>query len=50
MPRVVFWSPENYMTGTTHAAIAISTLMGISHKATCLLMQGHFNSKKIGGI
>lgn len=47
MPRVVFWSPDKSMTGTTHAIIAISSLMGISHKATCLLMQGHFNSKKI---
>ncbi len=47
MPRVVFWSPDSAMSGTTHAIIAVSTLMGISHKATCLLMQGHFNSKKI---
>ena len=47
MPRVVFWSPDKTMTGTTHAIVAVSTLMGISHKATCLLMQGHFNSKKI---
>lgn len=47
MPRVVFWSPDNEMTGATHAIIAVSTLMGISHKATCLLMQGHFNSRKI---
>ena len=47
MPRVVFWSPDSSMTGTTHAIIAVSSLMGIAHKATCLLMQGHFNSKKI---
>ena len=47
MPRVVFWSPDSSMTGTTHAIVAVSSLMGISHKATCLLMQGHFNSKKI---
>lgn len=47
MPRVVFWSPENSMTGSTHAIIAVSTIMGIAHKATNLLMQGHFNSKKI---
>lgn len=47
MPRVVFWSPDSSMTGTTHAIIAVSSLMGISHKATCLLMQGHFNSRKI---
>lgn len=47
MPRVVFWSPNSSMTGTTHAIVAVSTLMGITHKATSLLMQGHFNSKKI---
>lgn len=47
MPRVVFWSPDNSMTGTTHAIVAISSLMGIAHKANCLLMQGYFNSRKI---
>ena len=47
MSRVVFWSPTNSMNGTTHAIIAVSTLMGITHKATSLLMQGHFNSRKI---
>ncbi len=47
MPRVVFWSPDKAMNGATHAIIAVSTFMGITHKATCLLMQGHFNSKKI---
>lgn len=47
MPRVVFWSPTNSMSGTTHAIIAVSTLMGITHKAKSLLMQGHFNSRKI---
>lgn len=47
MPRIVFWSPESSMTGNTHAILAVSTLMGINHKAKCLLMQGHFNSRKI---
>jgi MinD-like ATPase involved in chromosome partitioning or flagellar assembly len=47
MPKIVFWSPDTSMTGNTHAIIATSTLMGIKHKAKCLLMQGHFNSRKI---
>ncbi len=47
MPRIVFWSPISDMTGNTHAILAVSTLMGINHKAKCLLMQGHFNSRKI---
>lgn len=47
MPRISFWSPDNSMTGNTHVAIAVSTLMGITHKSTCLLMQGNYNSKKI---
>lgn len=47
MPRIAFWSPDDSMTGSTHAAIAVSTLMGITHKSTCLLMQGNYNSKKI---
>lgn len=47
MARVVFWSPNATMTGNTHTAVAVSTLMGIVHKATTLLMQGNFDSKKI---
>ena len=47
MPRIIFWSPDSNMTGNTHAILAVSTLMGINHKAKCLLMQGHFNSRKI---
>ncbi|MEG2310883.1 MAG: hypothetical protein RSB76_02730 [Clostridia bacterium] len=47
MARVVFWSPENNMTGSTHATIAVSTLMSVVHKTTSLLMQGNFNSKTI---
>lgn len=47
MPRVIFWSPDTSMSGNTHAILAVSTLMGINHKAKCLLMQGHFNSRKI---
>ena len=29
MARIVFWGPDMAMTGNTHAAIAVSTLMGI---------------------
>ena len=47
MPRVVFWSPDTNMTGNTHAIIAVSTLMAVQHKVSCLLMQGNFDSKKI---
>lgn len=47
MPRVVFWSPFEKMTGNTHTAIAVSTLMGIAHKTTCILLQGNFDSRKI---
>ncbi len=47
MPRVVFWSPCEDMTGNTHTTIAVSTLMAIAHKTTCILMQGNYNSKKI---
>ncbi|MDD2375959.1 MAG: hypothetical protein PHD15_01715 [Clostridia bacterium] len=47
MPRIIFWSPEISMTGNTHAILAVTTLMGINHKAKSLLMQGYFNSRKI---
>lgn len=47
MPRIVFWSPYESMTGSTHTAIAVSTLMGMTHKVTSLLMQANFNSRKM---
>lgn len=47
MARITFWSPDATMSGNTHAAIAVSTLMGITHKTSSILMQGNFNSRKI---
>jgi len=47
MPRVVFWSPYESMTANTHTAIAVSSVMGLTHKVTSLLMQANFNSRKI---
>ncbi len=47
MPRIVFWSPYDSMTGSTHAAVAVSTLMGMTHKVTSLLMQANANSRKM---
>lgn len=47
MPKIVFWSSDCGTTGSTHAAIIVSTLMAIKHKSTCLLMQANFNSRKI---
>lgn len=47
MPRIVFWSPYESMTGNTHTAIAVSALMGMTHKVTSLLMQANPNSRKI---
>lgn len=47
MAKVVFWSPFSSAVGCTHVAIAVSSLMGITHKSTCLLMHGNFDSKKI---
>lgn len=47
MARIVFWSPSESMTGTTHSAIAVSTLMSIVHKTTSVLMHGNYDSKKI---
>ena len=47
MPRIVFWSPYDSMTGNTHTAVAVSTLMGMTRKVTSLLMQANFNSRKM---
>lgn len=47
MPKVSFWSMDKAMAGNTHAILAVSTLMGINHKITSILIQSNFNSKKI---
>ena len=47
MAKVVFWSPLTRMTGNTHAAIAVSTLMGIKEDVSAILLQAHWQNKKI---
>jgi len=47
MAKIVFWSPEKGKTGCTHVAIAVSSLMGITHKTSSLLIDANSNSKKI---
>lgn len=47
MAKIIFWSPDSSMTGATHTAIAVATLMSITHKATSILMQGNYDSQKI---
>lgn len=47
MPKVVFWSPLVKATGNTHAAIAVSTLMGMKEDVNSILLHAHWQSKKI---
>lgn len=47
MAKVVFWSPITKATGNTHAAIAISTLMGMEEDVSAILLHAHWQSKKI---
>ena len=47
MAKIVFWSPEEGKTGCTHVAIAVSSLMGITHKTSSLLIDANSNAKKI---
>lgn len=47
MAKIVFWSPEEGTSGCTHVAIAVSSLMGITHKTSSLLIDANSNSKKI---
>ena len=47
MAKVVFWSPEEGYSGCTHVALAVSSLMGISHKTSCLIIDANCNGKKI---
>ncbi len=47
MAKIVFWSPEEGVSGCTHTAIAVSSLMGITHKCSALLIDANSNAKKI---
>ena len=47
MPKIVFWSPLSRMTGNTHAAIAVSTLMGMEEDVSAILLQAHWQNRKI---
>lgn len=47
MAKIVFWSPEKGSSGCTHTAIAISSMMGITHKVSSLLIDANSNAKKI---
>lgn len=47
MAKIVFWSPEEGKSGCTHVAIAVSSLMGITHKSSSLLIDANSNAKKI---
>lgn len=47
MAKVTFWSMDKAMAGNTHVILAVSTLMGITHKVTSILLQTNFNSKKV---
>lgn len=47
MSRVVFWSPNESMNGTTHCIIAVSALMGIMYDKSILLINGNNNSNKL---
>ena len=45
MAKIVFWSPEKGKSGCTHVAIAVSSLMGITHKTSSLLIDANSNAK-----
>lgn len=47
MAKVVFWSPKDTMTGCTSTVIAVSTMMSIAHKASCLTINSYFDTNKI---
>ena len=47
MPKIVFWSPITRTTGNTHAAIAVSSLMGMEEDVNAILLHAHWQSKKI---
>lgn len=47
MAKVVIWSPFKDAVGCSHVAVAVSSIMGIKHKTTCLLMHSNFSTKKL---
>jgi len=47
MAKIVFWSPEEGKSGCTHVAIAVSSLLGITHNISSLLIDANSNAKKI---
>ena len=47
MPKIVFWSPITRTTGNTHAAIAVSTFMGMTEDVSAILLHAHWQTKKI---
>lgn len=47
MAKVFFWSPIEEMSGTTHTSIAVSTLVAISYKLSCLIVNGNNDTNKI---
>lgn len=47
MPKIVFWSPLTRMSGNTHAAVAVSTLMGMEEDVNAILLHAHWHSRKI---
>lgn len=47
MAKVVFWSPRSALTGATHSLIAVSSLTAIDNKFSSLILQGHWQNKRI---
>ena len=47
MAKIVFWSPDKGTSGCTHTAIAVTTLLGITHKVSSILIDANSNAKKI---
>ncbi len=47
MAKVVFWSPRSTLTGATHSLIAVSSLTAIDNKFSSLILQGHWQNKRI---
>lgn len=47
MAKIVFWSPEKGASGCTYTAIAVSSILGITHKVSSILIDANSNGKKI---
>ncbi len=47
MAKIVFWNQSKNVSGNTHVALAVTTLLSVKYKAKSILLQSNFQSPKM---